>query len=474
MLDIQNYRLFPRRTADAAAVIEFGHSAIISALDASVANFGAQTDQAAVFEVEAMPILGDPLNGYQDDGQEVDEEGSEVSIQLKRLRNAEEVHGNMVVMTNQGNKLNGVELAKIAQMSGAAALVVVNVDEQRQEDIYRLPAEEGSEDIEIPVVMISLNSANILTTATVTQAMQTHEIVNNGMPERVRLYAGGDRPFFEDVEGTNPIIYLIHNLINEDECDSLIRRAESKMQPVADTRDTLQLVHDKNTLHEVETVMLWQGMLQGPAQKAIEERIEQVTGFPATHFSDFSVDKFESGSYWDAHYDNIAANQPIATIFIFLNDDVEGGEIVYPGTRTDPIKIQPKRGMAVVHHNSDDNHGFDFSSLHGLLPPSGRIYVARKYIYATPVSNARRIVLPLFALPFGGALPGPVVMLYNMMVDKFGEEQGGMLFDKICVFLPILLILLGAQYGIESVQRKMKVDTHAETAEKGKRKTKKQ
>jgi hypothetical protein len=49
-------------------------------------------------------------------------------------------------------------------------------------------------ELTIPVVMISYNSANVLTTATVTPEMTQEEVVNHGMPERVRLYAGGDRP----------------------------------------------------------------------------------------------------------------------------------------------------------------------------------------------------------------------------------------------------------------------------------------
>jgi ribosomal silencing factor RsfS len=81
-------------------------------------------------------------------------------------------------------ELTGFEMALIAQESGAAALIVVNVDEERPDDIHRLPTEEGSETIDIPVVMISLNSANVLTSATVTQEMKQEDIINNGMPER--------------------------------------------------------------------------------------------------------------------------------------------------------------------------------------------------------------------------------------------------------------------------------------------------
>lgn len=148
------YRDYPRRSDDEAAVIEWGHSAIISALDASVAHFGPQTSQAALLEVETTPVLASPIDGvFRSDGEKI-----------RPLDNAEQMKGNVAVMTNSGN-LSGVELAKIAQASGAVALLVVNYDEDRPDDIYRLPADEGADDIDIPVAMISLNSANVLSTA---------------------------------------------------------------------------------------------------------------------------------------------------------------------------------------------------------------------------------------------------------------------------------------------------------------------
>lgn len=181
------YRVHPWRTEEEAAVLEWGHSAIISALDLSVAHFGPQTSQAALLEVECMPILASPLNGVGDRGR--DPETDELPV--RALDNADEVHGNMVVMTNNGG-LTGVEMARVAKLSGAAAVLVVNIDEKRPDDIYRLALEEGevADDIDIPVAMVSLNSANVLTTATVTPDMQASDIVNHGMPERVRLYAG--------------------------------------------------------------------------------------------------------------------------------------------------------------------------------------------------------------------------------------------------------------------------------------------
>ncbi len=174
-LESLTYRVFPRRTHEEAAVIEWGHSAIISALDVSVAYFGPQTSQAALFEVETMPILASPINGV------MFAENKEGPV-IRPLDNAEDVEGNVVVMTNAGNLLSGVQMAQIAQKSGAAALVVVNMNEKHPDDIYRLVGDDTT--IDIPVVMMSYNSASVFTSATVTPEMNAEDIVNHGMPER--------------------------------------------------------------------------------------------------------------------------------------------------------------------------------------------------------------------------------------------------------------------------------------------------
>jgi hypothetical protein len=440
-----NYRTYPRRTQDEAAVLEWGHSAIISALDASVAEFGPQTSQAALLEVEAPIIFASPLHGGDI---------------VQPLDNADDVHGNVCVMTNTNKQTTGVEMAKIAQLSGAAALIVVNMDDQHPEDIYRLPAldDPAAQDIQIPVVMISLNSANVLTTATVTPNMKKRDIVNNGMPERIRLYAGADRPFFEDVQAAGPTVYLIHNLLTTDECDALVRAAAPRLAPITKRADALQMTHGSDVYAHTDSVMLWRGMVLSPAHKAVEERIEQVTGFPTTHFSDFVVDRIHPGGYWNPHRDTVRRSDvPMATLTIFLtvHADESGGEIVYPATTgsTQPIQVRPTKGLAVVHHSTDENYNIQMNAVRALLPTSSTMYVARKYIYANPIGTARRFVLPLAALPFGGKLPGFLLSFYEFMASGDDEVQGAALFDNVCLFLPLLLILVAAQYGCVHVDR---------------------
>jgi len=447
-----DYISFPLRKSEEAAVVEWGHSAVISALEAAVAGFGPQTSRGAFFEVETSVILSNPIDGDTD---------------KEKLENADEIHGNMLVMTN-GADLSGVHMAKLAQNSGAAALMVVNVQVPETPDfIYSLQPETeeeaawAKEHIDIPVIMVSLSSGNVLTSA------QNPEI-NNGMPDRIRLYAGGDRPFFEDSSSKDPMVYLIHNLLTDAECDSLLSMANGKTEFVDDSvSNILEGVPASSAASSsqssrggggkivesgVERIYLWKGALKGHEGKAIDERMEQVTGYPTDHFSDFQLNKFSGHkARIGAHYDELPGTErkPMATITIFLNDVEEGlgGEIVYPSADP-PLRIRPKKGMAVVHHNLDHNNHFDTSSIHAELPyfannddGSTTKWTAKRWVYVDPLTPSQKYILPILAAPLGGKLPSAVKKLYEIFIEKFGSDVGAKYFDQFLFVGPILLLL---------------------------------
>jgi hypothetical protein len=297
--------------------------------------------------------------------------------------------------------------------------------------------------------------------------------------ERFVPIAGGDRPFFEDVEAAEPTVYLIHNLLTGPECDAMVQQAAPHVAPL-EGRDALQLATDAWKKPNAERVMLWQGQLHSPARKAIEDRIEQVTGFPAAHFSDFIVDKYEKGSYWLSHYDTAPdGTVPIATITVFLsvphesviersNSSPFSGHMVFPSTEAGgPLAIRPIKGLAVVHHNANENNEFDVHAVHAQLPPDSTLYVATKYIFSAPVSKARRTVLPFLAMVNGGRLPGWVSLVHDLMTTKFGYEDGGTYFDKLCIFAPVLVLLTIVQYVVDYVSKQMRQSAASAAAKSG-------
>jgi len=206
---------------------------------------------------------------------------------LPPLDNADDVAGNMVIMTDDAG-LSGVAMARIAKMSGAAALMIVNTDQNAGDYIFSVEAETeeeaeyASENIDIPVFMVSLQAGNVITTALATDDMDP-EVVNSGgaLPDRVRLYAGGDRPFFEDVVSGMPLVYLIHNMLTADECDALVSAAEGRYDRVDDASGENNYLENLmasgaspsgRTAKNIDRVTLWKGGIAGKLYKDIDER----------------------------------------------------------------------------------------------------------------------------------------------------------------------------------------------------------
>jgi hypothetical protein len=476
--------------------LEWGHSAIISALDGAVASFGPQTSQGANFEVETSPVLANPIDGVGK-GSRNNNSGDESLSDFEReypgkLINSDDVAGNMLVMTDAAG-LSGVTMARIAKESGAAALMVVNTDQNAGDFIYSLEAETEEEKayadkyIDIPVIMVSLQAGNVITTALATEDMDPKEVnKGKGLPERVRLYAGGDRPFFEDAVSRNPVVYLIHNMLTEDECDELVQMANGKYERIDDSNGINNYLENtmasqkkgQTTAVNVDKTYLWKGGVAGKTIKDIDERISQVTGFPPEHFSDFEISKYTEGSSYGPRFDMNPANGIMASITIFLNDvPVEnGGEFLYPKPEdgAEPVIIRPRKGLAVVHHNTDDQYNFDQATLHQDLPLVGDSsikYVAKKYVYLNPQSQAKRVVLPLISMPLGGKLPRAFSTLQNMLIDKYGYETADVYFDKLLTMIPILVLLLIASAISSMVQSGMRGGASGkDVAEKGKAK----
>lgn len=467
-------------------MIEWGHSAIISALDGAVASFGPQTTMGASFEVEVAPVLASPIDGVGKRELPPDDPSKSAfeNDYPGPLDNAADVEGNLVIMTDAAG-LSGVTMARVAKESGAAALLVVNTDARAGDYIYSLEAESDEEatwaeaNVDIPVIMVSLQAGNVITTALATEGMDDALVGRGGaLPERVRVYAGGDRPFFEDVASDGPVIYLIHNMLTDEECDALVAAAEGKYSGLDDTvANALENAFPsaegpgRPAARGVDRATLWKGALAGKAMRDIDERLSQVTGFPAEHLSDFQVDRHGRGSSHGPVYDVNAANGIVASVAVYLNDVPEGrgGETVYPRTEKGGlgvVAVRPTRGLAVVHHNTDDKHRLDPAALHAeaALAGGGYKYVARKYIHASPQPASARIALPLLALPAGGRLPAALVTLHGWLAERFGAETGSLYFGKVVTALPVLVVCLAVQLAAALVRRKLRGDKGTEVA----------
>ena len=213
-------------------------------------------------------------------------------------------------------------------------------------------------------------------------------------------------------------------------------------------------------------------MFKGQEGKQIEERMEQVTGFPKEHFSDFQVNKYSEGGHHKPHIDQIPmeyGNQMVSML-VFLNDDYEGGEIVYH-TAQPPVKIKPRKGMALVHHNTDQYGEFDISTMYAeLTVTKGEKWTSKAWVYTDPLDPERRTVLPAIAAPFGGKLPSAVRSLHNTMIAKFGISNGSRYFSKIIMLFPSIIIIGIAMAIIQNNSNESKIEKVKEDEKKRRKK----
>ena len=90
---------------------------------------------------------------------------------------------------------------------------------------------------------------------------------------------------------------------------------------------------------------------QDPVVKAIQERMEQLTGIPTSNSESLQLLRYEPGQYYRTHHDYIGYETKrrqgvrIMTIFLYLNDVKEGGETYFPQLG---LSVQPKQGRALV------------------------------------------------------------------------------------------------------------------------------
>ena len=152
----------------------------------------------------------------------------------------------------------------------------------------------------------------------------------------------------------------------------------------------------------------------------------------------------------------------MASITIFLNDvpHGNGGEFIFPNPvdgNGEPVVIFPTKGLAIVHHNTDDKYNLDTSSVHQeAILSAGYKYVAKKYVYLNPQQRHMRVVLPLIASPFGGKLPGVFIELHSYLINKFGFESGEVYFRKIVTMIPVLLLIGIVSFISDFVAKKLK------------------
>jgi len=408
--------LIPGRSNEDAALLEWGSSAIIHNADGVVARFGPSAKHPE-FElgIEAELVTASPRQGCE------------------ALSNARQAATQIVVMYRGGCAF-GVKAAH-ASAAGAAAMLVVNSDRRSPDRAFAMASEakgEVADDGErestasVPSVMISYAAG---------QQLRDHR------PPRMRVFAGGGRPFIESVTDNAPVLYLVHNAMTEGEMAAARRALEPSLATASD---------DLERVHRVL------GALRGSELSSFYDRLASIVGYPVEHLGDLALERRARGAYaprderrlsrFNADLGDDARGQTVLSVYVYLDDAPAdgGGELYFPRARPAPTKILPRKGLAAVFYSSLEDGSLDPTAAHGdgPLPPGASLAVLHLRVYAAPRTLARRLVLPLLLAPLNGAPSKTLVYAAKRFFARaFGPDHAAENGVDLALYLLALALL---------------------------------
>ncbi|XP_061968726.1 prolyl 4-hydroxylase 1 isoform X1 [Populus nigra] len=179
----------------------------------------------------------------------------------------------------------------------------------------------------------------------------------------------------------SPRIIVLHDFLSSEECDYLRALAKPRLR--------ISTVVDVKTGKGIESkVRTSSGMFLSSEEKtyqvvqAIEKRISVYSQVPIENGELIQVLRYEKNQYYKPHHDYFSdtfnlkrGGQRIATMLMYLSDNVEGGETYFPmagsgkcscgGKVVDGLSVKPIKGNAVLFWSMGLDGQSDPSSIHG-------------------------------------------------------------------------------------------------------------
>ncbi|MED6130894.1 Prolyl 4-hydroxylase 1 [Stylosanthes scabra] len=184
-----------------------------------------------------------------------------------------------------------------------------------------------------------------------------------------------------EVLSWSPRIILLHNFLSMEECDYLrgVALPRLHISTVVDTKT------GKGIKSEVRTSS---GMFLSPEERkypmvhAIEKRISIYSQIPVENGELMQVLRYEKNQFYKPHHDYFSdtfnlkrGGQRIATMLMYLSDNVEGGETYFPmagsdecicgGKSVQGLCVKPTKGNAVLFWSMGLDGNSDPNSVHG-------------------------------------------------------------------------------------------------------------
>ncbi|KAL9264071.1 Prolyl 4-hydroxylase 1-like protein [Drosera capensis] len=184
-----------------------------------------------------------------------------------------------------------------------------------------------------------------------------------------------------EIVSWSPRIIVLHNFLSMEECEYLKGLAfpRLKVSTVVDARTGKGMKSDVRTS---SGMFLTQEERKYPMIEAIEKRISVYSQVPVQNGELIQVLRYEKSQYYRPHHDYFSdsynvkrGGQRIATVLMYLSDNVEGGETYFPmagsgqcscgGKTVTGISVKPIKGNAVLFWSMGLDGQSDPNSVHG-------------------------------------------------------------------------------------------------------------
>ncbi len=167
----------------------------------------------------------------------------------------------------------------------------------------------------------------------------------------------------------DPPIFEIESFFEETLCDSFIRRAEDiGVRVASQTFSALTAT--------ARTSNTW--YLHYKSVPELLSKAQRLTGIPIHHYEEPQIVRYELGQQFSWHYDAVPhtllknGGQRLVTLLVYLNDVEAGGATCF---RDLNLKVQPKKGKALVFFPAFNNGSSDDRTLH-----AGQVAMDTKWI----------------------------------------------------------------------------------------------
>ncbi|KAK1430484.1 hypothetical protein QVD17_13254 [Tagetes erecta] len=201
----------------------------------------------------------------------------------------------------------------------------------------------------------------------------------------------------------SPRIILFHNFLSAEECDYLRAIAKPRLE-VSTVVDSKTGKGVKSNVRTSSGMFLNHEERKYPMIRAIEKRISTYSQVPIENGELVQVLRYEPNQFYRPHHDYFSdsfnlkrGGQRVATMLMYLTDNVEGGETFFPmagsgecscgGKMVKGLCVKPNKGDAVLFWSMGLDGQSDPDSIHGGCEVlSGEKWSATKWMRQRAIS----------------------------------------------------------------------------------------